>query len=107
MVASLILEEMLKDPAAQHNQTKQQEDKYVEVFGSMENAKLMVHYLENHTSALPMGTRIAKDQFRRVFNTKQAAIASFFALAAYDEETFKLAHGLILEKKCGVAIMDS
>jgi hypothetical protein len=107
MVASKMLGEMSKESTGQHNPSRDKEEVYIDAYGSMEEARKKAHLLEGHAGSLLTGTKIAKEQFRRVFNTNQACIAFYFAYAIYDEESFRNAHVLLLEEKGGYAIPDS
>jgi hypothetical protein len=67
-------------------------------YGSKEKAMENGHYLELAPARLPInGKSIDRELFRRTHNNTLAAVASFFALAIYDEKSFNLAIVLLEE----------
>ena len=104
MVASKMLEHMFKDEMMSREKMKANLDSYINAYGSEDEAMKKAHLLEASMGALPTSNKIPKDQFRRVINSNYASIACFFALAIYDEDSFRFAHCLILEPRTGIRI---
>jgi hypothetical protein len=100
MVASDMLKHMFTEDCLKKELLKsmeQQEKSYITVYGSAQEAMKNAPYLEQVRGSLPISDKIPIADFRLVLNNKLAAIASFFALAIYDEQSFNLALVLLME----------
>jgi hypothetical protein len=104
MVASKILEHLFHDDIIGRGKMKAKMDSYLDAFCSEDEALKKAHLLEAHAGALPTSNKIQKDQFRRAINNNYASIASFFALAVYDEVSFRFAHCLTMDPRTGIKI---
>ena len=100
MVASELLKHMFKEDCLRKdllNNMKDHQRHYQKRYGSTQEVLDNAHYLEQVSSALPISDRIPIDQFRLVVSNKLAAIASFFALAIYDQQSFQHAQVLLMD----------
>jgi hypothetical protein len=100
MVASDMLALMFKEDCLKNDLRKsiqKNEADYQRAYGTKEKALENAPYLEQVCGSLPVSDKVPITGFRLVVNNKLAAIASFFALAIYDQQSFHLARVLLMD----------
>ena len=100
MVASDMLALMFKEDCLKNDLRKSIQKNaadYLRAYGTFEKALENAPYLEQVCGSLPVSDKVPITVFRLVVNNKLAAIASFFALAIYDQQSFHLARVLLID----------
>jgi hypothetical protein len=99
LIASGMLKHLYQEACLQDHLNdiikKDPKKNYEATFGSQKRALRQAHFLEASIGSLPLYGSFDPKNFRRVMNTRLAAISSFLAYAIYDQRTFNLVTAML------------
>jgi hypothetical protein len=104
-VASRLLKFIFREPSLKAMLMKNMSlntlvtEQYMTLYGSLEKALENAPNLEGLPVTLPLGQGIPTKNFTKYVSKNLVSVASFFAAAMYDEESFNLAQVLLLPKE--------
>jgi hypothetical protein len=104
-VASRLLKYIFKEPGLEAMLRKNMslttavEEQYITLYGSLDQALENASDLQGRPVTLPLGQGIPTRYFSAYVSKNLVSVASFFAAAMYDEESFNLAQVLLLPKE--------